>query len=48
VTLQQAGEQLKRERDTVELDLRVNVATMSATLASRILGVDITTSAATR
>ena len=48
VTLQQAGEQLKRERDTVELDLRVNVATMSATLASRILGVDVTTSAATR
>ncbi|WAJ43922.1 F0F1 ATP synthase subunit B [Mycobacterium sp. Aquia_216] len=48
VTLQQAGEQLKRERDAVELDLRANVATMSATLASRILGVDVTTSAATR
>ncbi|CQD18965.1 F0F1 ATP synthase subunit B [Mycobacterium lentiflavum] len=47
-TLQQAGEQLKRERDAVELDLRANVATMSATLASRILGVDVTTSAATR
>ncbi|MEE6137747.1 F0F1 ATP synthase subunit B [Mycobacterium sp. 050128] len=46
-TLQQAGEQLKRERDAVELDLRANVATMSATLASRILGVDVTTSAAT-
>src|ERR1700744_3162747 len=37
VTLQQAGEQLKRERDAVELDLRANVGTMSATLASRIL-----------
>ncbi len=48
VTLQQAGEQLKRERDAVELDLRANVGTMSATLASRILGVDVTTSAATR
>ena len=48
MTLQQAGEQLKRERDAVELDLRVNVSTMSATLASRILGVDVTTSAATR
>jgi F-type H+-transporting ATPase subunit b len=48
VTLQQAGEQLKRERDAVELDLRANVATMSATLASRILGVDVTTSAAAR
>ena len=47
-TLQQASEQLKRERDAVELDLRANVGTMSATLASRILGVDVTTSAATR
>jgi len=40
-TLQVAAQQLKRERDAVELDLRANVATMSATLASRILGVDI-------
>ena len=47
-TLQTAAEQLKRERDAVELDLRANVATMSATLASRILGVDVTTSAATK
>jgi F-type H+-transporting ATPase subunit b len=47
-TLQLAAEQLKRERDTVELDLRANTATMSATLASRILGVDVSTSAATR
>jgi len=47
-TLQLAAEQLKRERDSVELDLRANVGTMSATLASRILGVDVTTSAATR
>ena len=47
-TLQTASEQLKRERDAVELDLRANVATMSATLASRILGVDVTTTAATR
>ena len=47
-TLQQASEQLKRERDAVELDLRANVGTMSATLASRILGVDVTTSASTR
>src|ERR1700757_3870858 len=36
-TLQTAAEQLKRERDAVELDLRANVGTMSATLASRIL-----------
>jgi F-type H+-transporting ATPase subunit b len=47
-TLQLASEQLKRERDAVELDLRANVGAMSATLASRILGVDVTTSAATR
>ena len=47
-TLQTAAEQLKRERDAVELDLRANVGNMSATLASRILGVDVTTSAATR
>ena len=47
-TVQLAAEQLKRERDSVELDLRANVGTMSATLASRILGVDVTTSAATR
>lgn len=47
-TVQIAAEQLKRERDAVELDLRANVATMSATLASRILGVDVATTAATR
>jgi F-type H+-transporting ATPase subunit b len=47
-TLQMAAEQLKRERDTVELDLRANVGTMSATLASRILGVDVTASTATK
>src|ERR1700761_2121445 len=46
-TLQQAGEQLKRERDAVELDLRANVGTMSATLASRILGVDVAPATAT-
>ncbi len=45
-TLQVAAEQLKRERDAVELDLRANVGTMSATLASRILGVDVTPAAA--
>jgi F-type H+-transporting ATPase subunit b len=39
---------LKRERDAVELDLRSNVGTISATLASRILGVDVATSAATK
>jgi F-type H+-transporting ATPase subunit b len=47
-TLQVASEQLKQERDAVELDLRTNVGAMSATLASRILGVDVSPSAATR
>jgi F-type H+-transporting ATPase subunit b len=47
-SLQVAAEELKRERDAVELDLRANVGAMSATLASRILGVDVTTPAATR
>ncbi|BBZ40795.1 F0F1 ATP synthase subunit B [Mycobacterium conspicuum] len=47
-TLQLAAEQLKRERDAVELDLRANVAAMSETLASRILGVDITSTAAAK
>lgn len=46
-TLAQANDQLKRERDAVEMDLRSNVGAMSATLASRILGVDVTPSAAT-
>ena len=45
-TLQMASEQLKRERDAVELDLRANVGTMSATLASRILGVEVASAAA--
>jgi F-type H+-transporting ATPase subunit b len=45
-TLQSAGEQLKREGDVVAANLRARVETMSATLASRILGVDITRSTA--
>nr|WP_253861501.1 F0F1 ATP synthase subunit B [Mycobacterium asiaticum] len=45
--LAQANEQLKRERDAVEMDLRQNVGAMSATLASRILGVEVTPTAAT-
>jgi F-type H+-transporting ATPase subunit b len=47
-TLQVANEELKRERDAVELDLRTHVGSMAATLASRILGVDVSSSAATR
>lgn len=47
-TLQLVNQQLKREGDAVEMDLRANVGIMSATLASRILGVNATASAATR
>jgi F-type H+-transporting ATPase subunit b len=47
-TVQTANDQLKRERDSVELDLRANVASMSSTLASRILGVDVSPSASTK
>ncbi|MGB9303799.1 MAG: F0F1 ATP synthase subunit B [Mycobacterium sp.] len=47
-TVQTANDQLKRERDSLELDLRANVASMSATLASRILGVDVSKTASTK
>jgi len=43
-TLQVAAEQLKREGDAVAAELRARVETISSTLASRILGVEITTS----
>ena len=46
-TLQDAHEQLKREGDAIAEELRSRVGTMSATLASRILGVDISSSAST-
>ncbi|MBO0865214.1 MAG: F0F1 ATP synthase subunit B [Mycobacterium sp.] len=45
-TLQSTAEQLKREGDAVAEDLRSRVETMSATLASRILGVELTASTA--
>jgi len=43
-TLQDAGEQLKRESDAVAAELRSKVEGTSTALASRILGVEITTS----
>ena len=43
-TLQDAAEQLKREGDVVAADLRSRVESLSTTLASRILGVEISTS----
>ncbi|UQX09588.1 F0F1 ATP synthase subunit B [Candidatus Mycobacterium methanotrophicum] len=45
--LQDAAEQLKREGDAVAADLRSRVESMSTALASRILGVEITTSVTT-
>jgi F-type H+-transporting ATPase subunit b len=43
-TLQEAGEQLKREGDAVAADLRSRVDSTSTALANRILGVEISTS----
>jgi len=43
-TLQDAAEQLKREGDAVAAELHARVDTISTTLASRILGVEISTS----
>jgi F-type H+-transporting ATPase subunit b len=45
--LQEAAEQLKREGDAVAADLRSHVESTSTKLASRILGVEITTSVTT-
>jgi F-type H+-transporting ATPase subunit b len=45
--LQQAEEQLKRQSDAIEADLRSSVETLSATLASRVLGVEISATSAT-
>ncbi|MBV9352338.1 MAG: F0F1 ATP synthase subunit B [Mycobacterium sp.] len=45
-TLQDAREQLKQEGDSIAEELRSRVDTMSTTLASRILRVDIATSSA--
>jgi F-type H+-transporting ATPase subunit b len=46
-TLRDATEQLKREGDAVAADLRARVESMSATLAGRILGIEMTSPAAT-
>jgi F-type H+-transporting ATPase subunit b len=43
-TLQEAADQLKREGDAVAADLRSRVESTSTKLASRILGVEISTS----
>ena len=45
-TLQEAGDRLRQQGDAIAEELRSHVENASATLASRILGVDISKSAA--
>jgi len=45
--LQQAGDQLKQQTDAIEADLRSSVETLSADLASRVLGVEVSSKSAT-
>ncbi len=45
--LQKAAEGLKQQGDAVAADLRTSVETLSATLASRVLGVDLSGTSAT-
>jgi F-type H+-transporting ATPase subunit b len=45
-TLQDAGDRLRQEGDAIAEELRSHVETASVTLASRILGVDVSKSAA--
>jgi F-type H+-transporting ATPase subunit b len=42
-TLQRADEQLKQQSDAISAELRTSVDTLSSTLASRVLGVEVTT-----
>ncbi|WP_059017544.1 F0F1 ATP synthase subunit B [Mycobacterium sp. M26] len=45
-TLQQASDQLKVQSDAIATDLRSSVETLSATLASRVLGVEVSSTSA--
>ena len=45
-TLANAGEELSRQGEATTAELRASVESLSATLASRVLGVDVTSSAA--
>lgn len=45
-TLQEASEQLKLQSDAIAADLRSSVENLSTTLASRVLGVEVSTTAA--
>jgi F-type H+-transporting ATPase subunit b len=45
-TLQQASDQLKVQSDAIAADLSSSVQTLSATLASRVLGVEVSSTSA--
>lgn len=45
-TLQEASEQLKQQSDAIATDLRSSVQTLSADLASRVLGVEVSSTSA--
>ena len=45
-TLAEASEQLKLQSDAIAADLRSSVESLSTTLASRVLGVEVSTTAA--
>lgn len=45
--LQQAEEQLKRQSDAIAAELRSSVENLSATLASRVLGVEVSATSVT-
>ncbi|WP_328359152.1 F0F1 ATP synthase subunit B [Mycobacterium sp. NBC_00419] len=45
-TLAQASEQLKLQSDAISAELRSSVEALSSTLASRVLGVEVSTTAA--
>ena len=46
-TLQQASDELKQQSDAIAADLRSSVETLSANLASRVLGVPVANTAST-
>jgi F-type H+-transporting ATPase subunit b len=46
LALQKAGDELKRQADSISADLRLSMETLSVTLACRVLGVDIEPKAA--
>ena len=48
LALQKAAEELKQQSDAISADLRASMETLAATLAGRVLGVDVGREAAAR